>query len=241
MWTFGGRVLGSCRLVIMRWCAIAQWFGACACRYIGPAVIHGSKHRSVGAGGSLVLRLLRGHRGMVLLSGGKFCCSRPCLHTVRPAVKADTIDGPVGIDHISRVSVMNDRGVHVRDTRIVEIPAASPVTAIESRAGITESVVNASVEADDWTPVTRVPGIGAIYETPVARSPKQTGFGWKNPNARYPVIAGVAISPIARLPDVTGARAERLAVDRQKRGTDPDGNADGDLGCRAAIGWSRKS
>jgi len=42
------------------------------------------------------------------------------------AVEADAIGGFALVGHIGVVKVMNDRSVHVRDARVIEVSVASP-------------------------------------------------------------------------------------------------------------------
>jgi hypothetical protein len=130
---------------------------------------------------------------------------------VRATVKADPI-AVVLVHHVSGVNVMNHRGVHVRDARVVEILAASPVAAIEAAPWITESIGNATVEADYWTPVTGIPDIEAVGKCPVPGSPQKTHLRRKDPNARDPVISVGAVSPVTRFPDIAGTWTKRLAI-----------------------------
>jgi hypothetical protein len=46
------------------------------------------------------------------------------------------------------------------------------VSAIEASAGITESIVNASVKSHRKSPIAGVPHIEAVRKSPIARSPK---------------------------------------------------------------------
>jgi hypothetical protein len=105
------RMLRRRRFVVVCRRAVAKWFRARAGGDVRPAVIHGREHCSVGARCSLMFHLCRSHRNVPLMSCGKLSSRRPGLHATSSAIKADTIDGPAAIDHISGVSVMNNRGV----------------------------------------------------------------------------------------------------------------------------------
>jgi hypothetical protein len=48
---------------------------------------------------------------------------------------------------------MNDRSVYLRDARVIEVLVASPVATIEPGARVTESIVNATVEAHRRPPM----------------------------------------------------------------------------------------
>jgi hypothetical protein len=88
------------------------------------------------------------------------------------AVEADAIGGFALVGHIGVVNVMNDRSVHVRDARVIEVLVASPVTTIEPGARVTESVVNATVEAHSWPPIANVPDVEAVSKSPIPRCPE---------------------------------------------------------------------
>ncbi len=180
----------------------------------------------------MVLDLRCGHRYAPVASRKLRCC-RSSIHAVRATVKADPI-AVVLIHHVPGVNVVNNRGVHVRDARVVEILATSPVTAIEAGPGITESIGNATVEADYWTPVTGVPGVEPIGKFPVPGSPQKTHLWRKDPNAGDPVISVVAVSPVTRFPDIARTRTERLAIHGKNRRADADGDCNADW-----CGWAR--
>jgi hypothetical protein len=207
--------------------AVVQSFGPSSSRNVRSSVVHGSKHRSVGARSTLVLCLRRGH-GHAPPASGDFRSGWPSIHTAR-SIKTGAVHGPAFVDDGSVINVVNNRRVYVRDSRVVEILAAAPIAAIESGARVTESVVNATVEADNRTPVPSVPGIKAIRKAPIAGSPEKADLRGKNPNTGHPVIALHSVRPIAWFPDVSGARTERLAVNWQHRRADADGNRDTDL------------
>ena len=88
------------------------------------------------------------------------------------AVEADAIGRFTLLGHIGVVNVMNDRSVHVRDARVIEVSVASPVATIEVGARVAESIVNAAVEAHRWPPITSVPDIKAVNKPPVSRCPE---------------------------------------------------------------------
>jgi hypothetical protein len=173
-----------------------------------------------------VLRLRHGH-GHAPPASGSFRRGWPSIHTAR-SIKAGSIRSALVHDRFV-VNVVNDRCVHVRDVCVVEILAAVPIAAIEAGARVTESVVNAAVEADSRTPVTSVPGIQAVRKAPIAWGPEKADLRGKNPDTGDPVVAFIPVRPIARFPDVPGTRADRLAVNRQHRRADADGNRDTDL------------
>ena len=90
---------------------------------------------------------------MSLSSGGELRRSWSSIHAVWSAVEADAIDGCALVGHIGVVNVMNDRSVHVRNASVVEVLIAFPVATIEPGATVTESIVNATVEAHRRPPM----------------------------------------------------------------------------------------
>jgi len=108
---------------------------------------------------------------------------------------------------------------------------------IEADPWITESIGNATVESDYWTPVTGVPGIEAIGKCPVPGSPQKTHLRRKDPNAGDPVISVVAVSPVTWFPDIAGTRTERLAIHGTNRWADADGDCNAE---RSGAGMARR-
>jgi hypothetical protein len=124
---------------------------------------------------------------------------------------------------------MNDGGVHVHDRGVVEEAAPLPVSAFKASAHVSESIKNATVEADLFSPVASVPEVKAVAPSPIPRSPQETNFGRENPRARYPVVVAIGIvpSPIAGRPEIAFARTDGLYVHREKRRRNSDRHADG--------------
>ena len=91
---------------------------------------------------------------------------------MRSAVEADAIGGFALVGHIGVVNVMNDRSVYLRDARVIEVLVASPVATIEPGARVTESIVNATVEAHRWPPIANVPDVETVGKSPIARCPE---------------------------------------------------------------------
>jgi hypothetical protein len=123
---------------------------------------------------------------------------------------------------------MNDRGVYVHDRRVVEELSPLPVSALEASAHVSESIKNATVEADLFSPVASVPDVNTVAPSPISRSPQETNFGRENPRAWNPVVIAIVIvpSPIAGRPQIAWARTDGLYVHRQKRRRNNDRHAD---------------
>src|SRR5215469_4654428 len=171
------------------------------CRYIGASMVDRSFHRAVRARCPLMLSLFGRHRNLLVTSGRRFCLGRTSRSSSRPSIEARAVV----------------RGVIVRDRCVVIVLVASPGAAVKACAGIAESVVNAAIKPNGWSPVTRIPDVEAVYEAPISRRPQQSDFRRQNPSAGNPVIADVvAVGPIPRHPDVAGSRTDWLGIDRQE-------------------------
>ena len=174
---------------------------------------------------------------MTLVFCAAFIPIRLGVNSARTAVEADAIDRGVVIDDGGVVSVVNVGHVDVGDGAIVVVVSTAPVAAEEANAGIAKTVINAAVEADDWSPVAGVPKINTFGKSPVSRSPEQARFRSKHPSARDPeiVLVIVTVGPIAGSPDIVRSRADGLRVDRQYGRADSNRNANGNL----SVGWGR--
>ena len=180
------------------------------------------------AGGGLLVPGLRGRwrevpcAGKPLLFGG-----RSRVGSTIAAVVADAIHARIVDDRLV-VRVMNDGGVYVHDRGVVKEVAASPVSALKASAHVSESIKNATVEADLVSPIASVPEVNAVAPSPISRSPQETDFGRENPRARHPVVVtiGIVPSPIAGRPEIAFTRTDGLYVNRQKRRRNRDRHAD---------------
>src|SRR5260370_5431832 len=166
---------------------------------------------------------------MTLASRCHFLRRRTGNGSARAAVKADPFDGAVVVDDCRVVGIVYDGDVHVGHRAIVVIRAASPVAAEKPGTGVAETVVNAAVEADFRSPVSRGPSVEAIFERPIPWSPEQTDFRREHPRARNPEITIRPIGPIAGNPNVAWLRTDGLHIHWQHRRTNPNGDADSSL------------
>jgi len=147
------------------------------------------------------------------------------VNTVRSATIAHAIDGVLGDNRVV-VNVTNDRGVYVGHAGVIEILATAPGSAVKACAGITETVVDAAVEADGSSPVTSVPNVVAFVEGPVAGSPEKSDSWRSNPHSWNPKVTIISISPVTRHPKVTTSGTKRLGVNRQQRWTNTNRNCE---------------
>jgi len=185
--------------------------------YIGASMVDRSFHRAVRARCPLMLSLFGRHRNVLVTSGRRFCLGRTSRSSSRPSIEARAVVRGVIVRDRCVVNVVYHGRVHVRDSFVVIVLVASPGAAVKACVGIAESVVNAAIKPNGWSPVTRIPDVEAVYEAPISRRPQQSDFRRQNPSAGNPVIADVvAVGPIPRHPDVAGSRTDWLGIDRQE-------------------------
>ena len=197
------------------------------CRYGRLTVIDGGPQAAIAGGGLLVPGLRR--RGREVSAAGNpllFGCRSRVGSTVA-AVVADAVHAGI-VDDGLVVCVVNNRGVYIHDRGVVEELPALPVSALEASAHVSESIENATVEPDPFSPVASVPDVNAVAPAPISRSPQETNFGRESPRARHPVVVAIVIvpSPIAGRPEIARARTDGLYVHRQKRRRNRDRHAD---------------
>jgi len=138
-------------------------------------------------------------------------------NSIGPTVKA-------GASIVDDCRVIDDRCVHIRRANhrcvyvyrrcVVREDAPAPLTAGESASAITESIVDATVEADLCPPISGVEDIhAAVSPAPVSRCPEIAGLGREDPRTRDPIVVAEAVPcPVARCPHVVGLRTGRLDV-----------------------------
>lgn len=188
-------------------------------------MIYRRSQAAVGSGGLQMFGLLGRGRDVSFARVFFFFGCRSRSGSTLAAVIADAVYVHVVNDRL-RVRVMDDRGVYVHDRGVVEKVSALPISALEAGANVSESVVDAAIEADICSPIASVPEIGAVAPAPISRSPEETGLGGENPGAGHPVIVAIVPSPVARRPEIAFAGTDGLCVDRQnwRRNGDRDGD-----------------
>lgn len=189
-------------------------------------MVDGGELIAIGARGAFEV-LLPGSGRYMALAGGLFlsgCWAR--VDAAATAVEADVIIA--GVDR-RVIGVVDNVDVYVCDGAVVVEVVAAPVTARVADAGVAESIINATVEADLGSPVAGVPAIETASECPIAGSPEETDCGWRNPCTGHPVITVGSVGPVAGNPKVTGNGADGLRVDGQDGRTNANGNAHGDF------------
>src|SRR5208282_3312459 len=146
---------------------------------------------------------------------------------------AGTVESHMRVIHDNGAAVhVPDIGhVHVHHGAVVEEGPASPLSAEEAHAAVSEPVINAAVEADVRSPIAGMPAIEAARKAPVTGGPEHA-HRRDYPRAGNPVIAAVFIpSPITRSPEISRARTDGLRIYRQRGRSDPhrDANPNPDL------------
>src|SRR5580658_1839812 len=163
-------------------------------------------------------------RDMTRMSRGFFCSGRACGCSTGSAVVADAVSRAL-VAYGFYVSVVNRAHIYVIHGRVVAELVVSPVSTLVAGTTVAIAIVNAAIEADSRTPVTRVPGICAAAPAPVTRSPKEANAGRLDPCARHPEIAFRTVSPVTGRPEIAVLRTNRLRVRYQCGWSDCDRNA----------------
>ena len=149
-------------------------------------------------------------------------------YAARPSVIAGPPDDNAGDPGV--INVPDNPDIDVIDGAVIVEPPASPVAAVISVAGITETVVYSAVEADQRPPVALMPDIKAVAPSPVPGGPERAGKGSRHPCARHPVVAEIRIpGPISRRPNIAGSGAKGLDVNGDGRRGYSDIHAGGNL------------
>jgi hypothetical protein len=172
--------------------------------------------------GRLLMLYLRGHRRNSLLARcGDFRGKRPASDAARPVV-ADAVrivvDGGVVDDDRVRhgaVIYVNVGDGDIVDRTVVVETISTPVAALIADAHVAESIVNAAVVADMWTPISVVVAIPATDKSPIPRRPQVADFRRPRPCAGHPVVTLRSIAPISGCPQIAIAGTFRLRVFRQ--------------------------
>ena len=104
----------------------------------------------------LVFMLCGRESNVVLVLGGQLAGGSLSVHTARTTVEAYVIHGNV-VDDGLVINVGHVSHVNVADRAVVVEVVAPPVATLKTNTGVSESVVDSTVEADVRTPVTGMP------------------------------------------------------------------------------------
>ncbi len=189
-------------------------------------LIHGSLQVAVRTGSMFMLHLVRGWRHLPLAGRCLLFGSWACRCSAGTAVIANAIYRGRVVDYGCVVNVVNVGDVHIVDGLVVVELPSSPIAAIVTATGIPVAIGNATVEADDRTPVAGMPVVQLVVKRPVTGRPKQAGFGGQRPRAGYPVVSNRTPRPVAWHPNIAFGRAKGLLVNRKCRWTEVDRHED---------------
>ncbi len=213
--------------------AIVELAGARRRCDVRAAVIERGELRAIVAGFVAMLHLIAGRVEVAIMIGELFFTIRTSIDAATAAIEADAV--PVSIEAVIDAAVVKVADyvyVDAIDGAVVEELATAPFAAEETDARITETVVDAAVEADMASPIAAMPDVNAVTPAPIAGRPEQAGFRSHYPCSRNPIVAVIAIGPVAGRPDIAGPGAERLFVNGKSGRTDSDRHADADLRLR---------
>jgi hypothetical protein len=88
------------------------------------------------------------------------------------AVVADAVDAGIVHDHRSiNVCIVNDRGIHIEDSGVIEKSSSLPAAADETCAEVAEAIVDAAIKSDFTSPEAFVEHETATFPAPPARRP----------------------------------------------------------------------
>jgi hypothetical protein len=126
-------------------------------------------------------------------------------------------DAGVVVDNDSAVVDVGDVDVDAVDGAVVVEVVAVPIAAVIADTGVTEAIVDSTVEANMKTPEAAVEAVSSAVEAPVAGGPERPVVRRGAPCAGNPIIAGGAPVPVAGSPDVIGRGGHGLVVDGEWR------------------------
>ena len=139
----------------------------------GPAMIRRCEVTPVLRGRALMRSLHRRRRDVMLACGsglGGGWASRNSARTVKACVASRGV-----VDHCSiHIGVVHHTRIDVHHRGVIAEVASRPHPADESGAEVAEPVIDASVKANMGTPITWIPDIQTVRESPVTRCPQQT-------------------------------------------------------------------
>src|ERR1017187_6608672 len=220
----GRRLIRSACRLRCHYTLPAEYAGLGGGRDRGASVVCGCEVLFVLAGHVFVPRL-RGQRFGVVLVLRDFFFVRG---TGRNAALA-AVEGHVILVHDHCLVVDSGHIGDVGHAAVVVERASAPVSASEAETAVAVAVIDSAVEADVRTPITTMPSINTVRESPVARSPQQA-YRCYHPGTGHPVVASIVIpSPVAGRPHIAGAGSDGLGVDGQSRRSDTNRDPDSDL------------
>jgi hypothetical protein len=118
----------------------------------------------------LVFALHRREVNVMIVLSSQLVSVGPRLYATLTPVEAHPIDGDV-VYNRRVVDVGDMKATEVGDGPVVIERATAPVTASETNAGVSITIVDATVESYVRAPVTRVPHVQPTTPSPVTRRP----------------------------------------------------------------------
>ena len=193
---------------------------ACGGRYGRTSLIHPREQLAIVSRSLLMLSLYRQRSLVMLTLRNQLLRGRTRRDASVTAVVADAIDGGVIYDDRLVIDIGHVGDVHVSHAAVVVEVASAPLATVVAFAGISETVVDAAIEADVGPPIATMEGVEAFIPSPPSRSPEHSHRG-DHPGARHPVVAVIIVPrPITRCPQIAGAGTERLRINGQRGWSD---------------------
>jgi hypothetical protein len=121
-----------------------------------------------------MLPLRRHRRDVALMGEGLLPRSGARVDPATSSVVADTIHR---INDRPLVDVVDDGDVYVVYATVIEELSSTPVTAFVADSDVAVTVVDSTVEANVWTPISDIPDIEAIRPSPISGRPEEAYFG----------------------------------------------------------------
>jgi hypothetical protein len=138
-----------------------------------------------------------------------------CIDSPAPAV--ETGARAMLLLHRIVVNIVHDGCVHVGHGLVVHNAVVVPIRAVVTAARVSETVVDAAVEAYVLAPITGVPYVDSGIKAPPWRRPQRAHPWGKHPHTRHPVISGVCIVPVSWCPHIVFTGAGRLRIIGNRR------------------------
>jgi len=180
----------------------------------GTSAVGSGELRPVGLRFAGMLNLC-GHRGAEALPPRRhFGSGRTSLDAAASTVITDPCArrGNVVVIHIVHV-----RHVHIGNRAVVIDGAVFPVATVVAVAGVAESVIDSTVEADIRAPVPGMKDVVISRVRPVRRRPERSLVRGQHPRSWDPIVTSLRVGPVAGIPDVVLAGTWRLTVFRERR------------------------
>jgi hypothetical protein len=108
---------------------------------------------------------------MLFVNCGQFCGTRTNVDSTGTAVIAYPRVVGVVVDHRAVVDVVHLVHIHTIDASVVIEMALVPVPSLVSKAHIAETIIDAAVVADVWSPIAAIEAVMTVGIAPIAGRP----------------------------------------------------------------------